>query len=231
MEGTVSVVRGRKLESMSITQLYVLAAARCRVIVDLGTGDGRWLYRLARQHPDWFCVGIDSSAAGMRETSFRARRKPSRGGVENIVFVRAAVEALPDGLGEFADEIHINFPWGSLLHAVVGPDSRVLSGVARLGRPGAVLRVRVNVSALGLPVRSVPEVVDAIVPAYGSAGFARVTVRIEAAEPVASWGKRLGQGRALPVLAIDAVVSPVECGRVQCPQNRKGGSARRTRKS
>lgn len=209
------VVRGRKLEALSVTRLRQLAAAHNRVIVDLGTGDGRWLYRLARQHRDWYCVGIDSSAAELRETSFRAGRKSSRGGMDNIVFVRALVEALPDGLRDLADEIRITFPWASLLRAVVRPDPGVLAGIARLGKRGAALHVRVNISALQdvaamarprLPSRSLPEVVDAIGPAYECAGFARVIARIETTEPLASWGKRLGRGRPLTILAIDAEV-------------------------
>ena len=53
-------------------------------------------------------------------TAAQARRKPARGGAPNALFIVAAAEALPEPLTGIADEITINYPWGSLLRIVVG---------------------------------------------------------------------------------------------------------------
>src|SRR2546426_7896288 len=37
----------------------------------------------------------------------------------NVLFLQAAVEDLPAELDRVADEIHIHFPWGSLLRALL----------------------------------------------------------------------------------------------------------------
>jgi len=69
------------------------------VVIDVGTGDGRWLYRLARARPEWLYIGIDATLDAARPTMRRARRRRKRGGAPNLVFVRARAETLP---GPFA---------------------------------------------------------------------------------------------------------------------------------
>ena len=78
--------------------------------IDLGTGDGRLPAVLAREAPERLFVGVDASAAGMRERSGRACRSH----VPNLLFVRAAVEALPPELTGIADDVTVVLPWGSL---------------------------------------------------------------------------------------------------------------------
>lgn len=170
------------------------AAGYERVVVDVGAGDGRWIYRLARAHPTWLCVAVDADAAAMRATSWRARRKPARGGAPNAVFLRMAAEALPDALERTADEVHVQYPWGSLLRAVTAP-GEVLSRIARVGKAGALLRVMVNASALGEEVRP-----DALRDAYEAAGVEITTLAWTQAAAATSWGRRVARdGRALVI--------------------------------
>jgi len=151
-EGTIAVVRGKQIVIIKGVALRACAAAALRAVVDLGAGDGKWIYRLARVHPEWLCVAVDANAAGMREASRRAGRKPSRGGAANAWFIRASAEALPPALGGLADEIHIHLPWGSLPRGLLRPEPALLARIARLGRPGAVLSIRVNRSVLDDPL-------------------------------------------------------------------------------
>ena len=89
------------------------------VIVDIGTSDGRFVYRSAESNPNKFFIGIDANAKPLEKISMKATRKPSKGGLPNVLFIQSAVEDLPEELNASADEIHIHFPWGSLLAAVV----------------------------------------------------------------------------------------------------------------
>ena len=91
----IDLVRGKKIERVAGLALRREAAAAERVVVDLGAGDGRWIFRIARAHPAWFCVGVDANADGISETARRAGRKPARGGAPNAWFLRAMVAALP----------------------------------------------------------------------------------------------------------------------------------------
>ena len=95
-------------------------------VIDIGTGDGRFVSAAARANPNKFYVGIDANAGALEKISMKATRKPAKGGLPNAMFVQAAVEDLPAELDGVADEIHIHFPWGSLLRAFASGDSDVL---------------------------------------------------------------------------------------------------------
>ena len=75
----------------------------------------------------------------------KATRKIAKGGLPNVLFVQAAVENLPEELNEVADEIHIHFPWGSLLRAVVGGDESVLQSLRRICAPDCFVEIVIGI--------------------------------------------------------------------------------------
>lgn len=96
------------------------------------------MYRRARDDPHKFYVGVDASPRAPEKISEKIHRKPSKGGLSNALFVRAAVEDLPSDLDGGAGEVCVNFPWGSLLRAIVGADgSRSLGNLRRVCAGGA----------------------------------------------------------------------------------------------
>lgn len=117
-----------------------------RVVIDVGTGDGRSTYATAGDHPDWLIIGMDAISERLAEYSAKAMRKPAKGGRPNALFVRASAEAPPPELHHTADEVHVILPWGALLAGLVDPTGQpaVLDGLRQLGKPNAVLRVVLN---------------------------------------------------------------------------------------
>lgn len=111
------------------------------MILDIGTGDGRFVYQSAKENPTKFFVGIDPNAKALEKISMKATRRSAKGGLPNLLFIRAAVEDLPTELADTAGEIHVNFPWGSLLKGVATGHPRILCGLRRLSKPRALLRV------------------------------------------------------------------------------------------
>lgn len=107
-----------------------------RVVVDVGAGDGRWAYESARDGIDTLFIAIDPDANNLAEYAYRASRKASRGGVENVAFVVAPVEALPSELESIANVVRVNFPWGSLLRGLLEADEATLAGLKRIAKPG-----------------------------------------------------------------------------------------------
>ena len=90
-----------------------------RVVVDVGAGDGRWVYESARGDPSSVYIAIDPDGEALAEYAYRASRKPARGGIANAQFVVASVEKLPPELDSIADVVRVNFPWGSLLRGLM----------------------------------------------------------------------------------------------------------------
>ena len=113
--------------------------------MDIGTGDGRFVYESAKENPQKFFIGIDPNTKPLEKISMKATRKPAKGGVANVLFIRAAIEELPTELDNTADEIHIHFPWGSLLGGIADGDERILGGLHRIGAPGCLLEVVISI--------------------------------------------------------------------------------------
>jgi 16S rRNA (adenine(1408)-N(1))-methyltransferase len=71
-------------------------------VIDIGTGDGRFVSVSAKSNPDKFFIGIDANVKPLEKPSMKATRKPSKGGLPNALFVQAAVEELPGELNRGA---------------------------------------------------------------------------------------------------------------------------------
>jgi 16S rRNA (adenine(1408)-N(1))-methyltransferase len=185
------------------------------VAIDLGTGDGRLPFTRARLEPQRLFVGLDANADAMREYSGRALR--SR--LDNVLFVRAAVEALPWELAGLADQVTVVLPWGSLLAAVARPDVTRLRAIRTLCCPGAVLDVvlafdperdRTELARLGLR----PLDTSLLVAAHADAGFQITAVRSVAHQDLArwpsTWARRLTHAHPRQVIQLTARARPHE---------------------
>ena len=176
------------------------------IILDIGTGDGHFVYRSARRNPRKFYIGIDANARPLEKISEKIHRKPEKGGLPNVLFVQAAVEDLPAELEGMADEIHVHFPWGSLLHAVATGDSVVLRNIRRICAPAALLEVVIGldlhrdsseIERLKIGEFDTEYVKSVLVSRYRSAGFEITESNVlRLSEWVClqtSWAKRLSQ--------------------------------------
>jgi 16S rRNA (adenine(1408)-N(1))-methyltransferase len=150
------------------------------VIIDIGTGDGRFVYQSAREHPDRFHIGVDAQASALEKISQKIYRKPAKGGLPNALFVQAAVEALPAEFDGVASAVHIHFPWGSLLRAVATGEESVLRNLRRICTAGAKLEIvtaldpdrdRSEIFRLGLEPLSIEFFQTTLIPHYQAAGF------------------------------------------------------------
>lgn len=171
------------------------------MVIDIGTGDGRFVLARAGSAPTELVIGVDAAPAGMVEASRRTTRPVRKGGLPNAIFVAAAVEALPPELDGLASAVTIHFPWGSLLRGILRSDVEVLGGLARIARPGAEIRALVSLTdrdGLG-------QIDHRALRATGptAAGLELCEVRpatpAEIAAAHSSWAKRLRAGTDRPV--------------------------------
>jgi hypothetical protein len=111
-----------------------------RTVLDLGTGDGRFVHILAANHPDWFIAGVDACRENLREHS--------RAKLPNMFFAIACAQELPCEFEGLFSHITINFPWGSLLDGLLACDLGLMHGLASVSRPDAQIEIRLNSGAL-----------------------------------------------------------------------------------
>jgi trans-aconitate methyltransferase len=133
-------IRGKQACVVDAATLAARIVGHRDILIDIGTGDGRYVRTIARQCPSSFAIGIDACRENLRAVSRDAPR--------NALYVIANALMLPPELRGLATRVTINFPWGSLLAAMLAGDPAFLNGLVMLAQPGATLEIRLNQGAL-----------------------------------------------------------------------------------
>jgi 16S rRNA (adenine(1408)-N(1))-methyltransferase len=190
------------------------------IVIDIGTGDGLFVYQSARLNPRKFYIGIDANPRPLEKVSEKIHRRPQKGGLRNALFIQAAVESLPDELNGIANEVHVHFPWGGLLRGVAMADVTVLGNLRRICSVGALLEVvigldperdRVEMQRLGLCPLSIDYIDLVLTREYREVGFEVLERGVlsppEWAKLKTAWAKRLsaGAGRTVSYIIAQAI--------------------------
>src|SRR5690349_17108521 len=114
----METIWGRRSLDLDLTGLAERLTNHNRVMLDLGTGDGRYVQYLAGNFPDAFVVGVDVCRENLHEHS--------RTKLPNTLFVIANAQELPHELNGLVSHITINFPWGSLLKSLLDGEPKFM---------------------------------------------------------------------------------------------------------
>jgi len=214
----MEIMKGKGTIEISSDEFSELIAGYSRVAIDMGCGDGRYPYEMARADPSSFHIGIDADRNGLIEYSRKASKKPSKGGVGNLLYLIANVENLPVEMAGIADEVTIILPWGSLLQGIVNSDPVYLRNIRSVTKEGAVLRIYLNYDVKYEPVemerKGLPELTEEhvrtnMVPEYQNAGIRITGYRFmeneEARNIPSTWTRKLGFGRARSTLLVEGI--------------------------
>ncbi len=188
----MEIVIGKRTRPLDALELSRFAARYPEVLMDVGTGDGKFVLHEARRNPDALVIGLDACRDGMRTAS---RKAPS-----NALFIAGNALGIPAELSGLATRITINFPWGSLLSALLVPESDLPGSLRRLARPGCVVEVRLNLSALTMQGWEDASAALQVRRALEAGGFGGVTTSpLDPGELrgfPSTWSKKLGHGRS-----------------------------------
>ncbi len=111
----MKIVIGNKKSELSKTDLENLTKKFDKTALDIGTGDGRFIYEKAIKNPKNLYIGIDPAENQLKIYSKKANRKK----LQNAIFAIGSIENLPPELLSSIDELYINLPWGTLLEKMV----------------------------------------------------------------------------------------------------------------
>src|SRR5688572_20320297 len=145
----METIRGKTCILMDLNELQERLANYNRILLDLGTGDGRHVHSLARTFPNDFVIGLDACRENLYEYS--------RAKLPNMMFVVANAQCLPCELHGLVSHITINFPWGSLLEGLLMGDGGLMRGLDSIARPNAAIDIRLNGGAMseaGMPLET-----------------------------------------------------------------------------
>lgn len=136
----METIRGRTPHTLDSIELAARLANHQRILLDLGTGDGKFAFHHARTFPSHFVIGVDACRENLREYS--------RAKLPNLLYIIAGTQELPRELNGLASHITINFPWGSLLESLLNGDPRLIRGLESVSRSAASIDIRLNGGAL-----------------------------------------------------------------------------------
>ena len=136
----METIRGKTSLNLDLNGFTTRLTNYNRVILDLGTGDGKFAFHYARTFPSHFIIGVDACRENLREHS--------RAKLPNALFIIASAQNLPNELNGLVSHITINFPWGSLLESLLTGDCMLLHRLELILRSTTLIDVRLNGGAL-----------------------------------------------------------------------------------
>lgn len=210
MEDLIQTVIGKKTLPIHLSEFLQKTEHFDKKIIDLGTGDGRFVYTNAQLTPQILFIGVDTLAGLMEEYSYKASKK----NLDNAIFVLGSADKFIGGVSKYADFIYINLPWGSLLKFVIDANELFLANLYRLLKPKGKVIINLGytqeieqkeVNKLQLPPLSEKFIRQTLAVHYQSYGFKLVSVKElqknEISEIGTTWSKRLKYGKDRPVFS------------------------------
>lgn len=215
----IRIVDGKNIVQLTDLEGYI--SGYNSIEVDVGTGEGKFIYTKAQQNPEIFYIGIDPVAENMYEYSSKAKKKSSKTSeYRNVLYVVAAVENLPSELNNVASKIYVTLPWGSLLEGIAKADSNVLKSLRNMAKTSGsqfefcftydTLYEPSEIKNRGLPELNISYVEIDLRQKYKEHGFLLEDSRILSAEELrkypTKWARKLGFGRGRAVYLIKGTI-------------------------
>lgn len=142
----MKILKGKQIINISLNDFKDIVSKYKNTIVDIGTGDGQFVYRLGKQNPEELFIGLDSSAENMFDYAIKASNKPAKGGLENVLYVVANAEELPYEMAGSIDKIYINLPWGSLRDGIIKGEELILRNLKDISKRGSHIELCITYS-------------------------------------------------------------------------------------
>ena len=187
----METIRGRTSQHLDLNGLNRQLASYTQTLIDLGTGDGRFVRCLAEKYAENFFIGIDACRENLRANSQRK--------LPNALFVIASAQSLPQELNGLASHININFPWGSLIDSLLNNDPCLINGLLSITRSYAGMDIYLNAEALvtaGWTLESGADQIETVLNGVGWKTKSRLWMDACHLRSIPStWAKRLAFGR------------------------------------
>lgn len=107
------------------------------LVIDLGTGQGSFVYFNACENKDIFYVGIDSCRDSMKKYGVKQYKNK----VDNILYCVMNAQKMDEVLYNKFSKVYINLPWGSLLQGLFKEEFNIINTISLLLRSCGEVRM------------------------------------------------------------------------------------------
>ncbi|AMP20596.1 hypothetical protein AZF37_04890 [endosymbiont 'TC1' of Trimyema compressum] len=214
----MEILKGKKI--IELLNFKELLSCYSEVLIDIGTGNGRYPYQYAKKNPNSLAIGIDPAGNNMMiEYSVKSQRKPSKGGLDNVLYCVAAIESIPEELADIGDKITVNLPWGSLLEGIVKGENFILNAIVKMAKKNCSFRAVFSYTELHesgeierrtLPELSTSYIENTLIPYYNNAGIIITEIKLFSNEDLRKlntlWAKKLMVSKKRDIYSIEGFI-------------------------
>ncbi len=200
-------VKGNKVYEISKNDLTTLVDRFSFVVIDIGTGDGRFVYKMAKKNSGVLFIGVDPSEKQLEVYSKEANKNR----LENVLFVVGSVEMLPEELFNTANKIFINLPWGSLLEKIAKPTAEIAKSIKNLLKANGTIDIIFGyldeaepseTLRLSLPPITKEYIKQEIAPIFHMKCQVSELTKEELKDLETTWAKKLSFGKDRPIFKL-----------------------------
>ena len=213
----LKILKGKEI--IDVDSIDNITSQYNKIIIDLGTGNGKFVYEQAINNSDNFYIGMDPIADNIIDYYKKKKKSFKRYNLDNTMFLISAIENIPKELFDTVDEIYVNFPWGSLLEGIVKGDHTILKNIFLIGKSNAFIHFTFTYSSIyeageierrGLPELSIEYINTILRNKFMEAGLDIVDYGLLDENNLKSfgtlWSKRIYLGKDRVVYYIDSKV-------------------------
>ncbi|MBI2414390.1 methyltransferase domain-containing protein [candidate division WWE3 bacterium] len=207
----MKVVQGSKIKDLDAKGFKELCKNFSEKILDIGTGDGRFVFKNAQQNPHIFYVGLDPNQKQLEIYS----KKINKFRLRNTLLILGSIEIFPIELENMFDKIYVHFPWGSLLGGIANAQIDLLKNLVLGLETNGILQIIFGYSSEAEPTQTdrlsldsidAKRIKEVIVPAFNKLGLELEKVekieKEELSEIETTWGKKLAFGQDRKMFSI-----------------------------
>lgn len=182
-----------------------------KTIIDLGTGDGRFVFKSALANPNNLYIGVDPSEKQLQIYS----KKINKHKLINAKLLIGSIENPPKELKQMADVLYIFLPWGTLLQHIVNPTKESVKKIAYFLKKTATIEILLGYNLetepgeslrLGLPELNKSYLLNVIIKEFEQNGFKLISLekieKTQLSSIETTWGKKLSFGKDRPLFLI-----------------------------
>lgn len=131
------ILRSSKEIEISNEEFLLKINGYNKLIIDLGTGQGSFVYYNALENRECFYIGLDSCGDSMKKYAIKQYKNK----VNNLIYVIMNAQKIDDIFKNRFSEIYINLPWGTLLEGIFKEELNIINSISLIALSGCKINI------------------------------------------------------------------------------------------